>query len=192
MKDLIEGEGEDASQKEEEGENKTHEPGAESKVNEEDNTDPLTGYKPLKFHDPMELSFLAEMPYNITHLTMPDLTSIRGTWRGGITELETIFMQMLSKMNLEFEAKCVEFDRMRDMLAANHAFLLQWYKDMQAKLNAKNDMILIERQKWEEEKSVLKGMVDMESDVIPLNVGGTHHLMTERSVLTLCKGSVLE
>ena len=121
MKDLIEGEGED-SVKEEDAENKTHEPGAD--VNQEDNTDPLTGYKPLTFHDPMELSFLADMPYTMTHLTMPDLTSIRSTWRGGITELETIFMQMLSKMNLEFEAKCVEFDRMRDMLAANHAFLL--------------------------------------------------------------------
>jgi len=35
-------------------------------------------------------------------------------------------------------------------------------------------------------------MVDMESEVIPLNVGGTHHLMTERAVLTLCKGSVLD
>ena len=190
MKDLIEGEGEDASQKEEEIDNNaTHEPGD---VNAEDNTDPLTGYKPLTFHDPMELSFLAEMPYNITILTMPDLTSIRSTWRGGVTELETIFMQMLSKMNLEFEAKCVEFDRMRDMLAANHAFLLQWYKDMQAKLNEKNAMILLERQKWEMEKSVVKEMVDMESEVIPLNVGGTHHLMTERAVLTLCKGSVLE
>lgn len=35
-------------------------------------------------------------------------------------------------------------------------------------------------------------MVNMDGEVIPLNVGGTHHLMTERDVLTLCKGSVLE
>jgi len=53
---------------------------------------------------------------------------------------------MLSKMNLEFEAKCMEFDRMRDMQAANHAFLVQWYSGMQTKLNTKNDMILVERQ----------------------------------------------
>ena len=99
---------------------------------------------------------------------------------------------MLSKMNLEFEAKCMEFDRMRDMQAANHAFLVQWYSGMQTKLNTKNDMILVERQQWEKEKDVVKEMVDMESEVIPLNVGGTHHLMTERAVLTLCKGSVLD
>lgn len=32
----------------------------------------------------------------------------------------------------------------------------------------------------------------MDSEVVALNVGGTHHLMTERDVLTLCKGSILE
>jgi len=35
-------------------------------------------------------------------------------------------------------------------------------------------------------------MVNMDSEVIALNVGGTHHLMTERDVLRLCNGSILE
>ena len=35
-------------------------------------------------------------------------------------------------------------------------------------------------------------MVNMNSEVVALNVGGTHHLMTERDVLTLVKGSILE
>jgi hypothetical protein len=63
---------------------------------------------------------------------------------------------------------------------------------MQNKLNEKNDMILAERALFETEKDSIKGMVNMESEVIALNVGGTHHLMTERDVLRLCKGSILE
>jgi len=35
-------------------------------------------------------------------------------------------------------------------------------------------------------------MVNLDSEVVALNVGGTHHLMTERDVLTLVKGSILE
>jgi hypothetical protein len=35
-------------------------------------------------------------------------------------------------------------------------------------------------------------MVNLDSEVIPLNVGGTHHIMTERDVLRLVPGSTLE
>jgi len=38
----------------------------------------------------------------------------------------------------------------------------------------------------------MKGLVNLDSEVVALNVGGTHHLMTERDVLTLVKDSVLE
>jgi len=63
---------------------------------------------------------------------------------------------------------------------------------MQMKLNQKNEMILIERKQWESQKDEIKDLVKMDSEVIALNVGGTHHLMTERDVLTLCKDSILE
>jgi hypothetical protein len=60
------------------------------------------------------------------------------------------------------------------------------------KLNEKNDQILVERMAWETDKDEIKAMINSGGDVIALNVGGTHHLMTEREVLTLCKGSLLE
>ena len=63
---------------------------------------------------------------------------------------------------------------------------------MQQKLNDKNDMILLERQQWEKEKDEIKGLVNLDSEVVSLNVGGTHHLKTERDVLRLVKGSILE
>jgi len=56
-------------------------------------------------------------------LRLPEMTTIRTTWRSGMSTLEQNFMELLSKLNMEFEAKCLEFDRMRDMLNANHAFL---------------------------------------------------------------------
>lgn len=35
-------------------------------------------------------------------------------------------------------------------------------------------------------------MVNLDSEVVAINVGGTHHMMTERDVLRLCPGSTLE
>jgi len=63
---------------------------------------------------------------------------------------------------------------------------------MLAKLEEKHRSILLERASLETDKDAIKAMVNMDGEVIPLNVGGTHHLMTERDVLTLCKGSLLE
>jgi hypothetical protein len=49
----------------------------------------------------------------------------------------------------------------------------------------------MERDKWEAERKEIMDMVKMDSEVIPLNVGGTHHIMTERDVLRLVSGSKL-
>lgn len=49
-----------------------------------DSVDPLTGYKPLKFKDPMELSFLAPLPFKFATLTIPNFAELRTTWRMGI------------------------------------------------------------------------------------------------------------
>jgi len=63
---------------------------------------------------------------------------------------------------------------------------------MQKRLNDKYDKILEERARWEREKAEIAAMVNMDSEVIAVNVGGTHHLMTERDVLRLVPGSTLE
>ena len=63
---------------------------------------------------------------------------------------------------------------------------------MQRQLNAKADAIQAERDKWEKEKEEIRAMINLDSEVVSLNVGGTHHLKTERDVLRLCKGSTLE
>jgi len=73
----------------------------------------------------------------------------------------------------------------------NHEFLDKYYLDMQAKLNAKQDAILAEREAWEKEKDEMKKLVNLDSEVIPINVGGTHHMMTERDVLRLVPDSSL-
>lgn len=63
---------------------------------------------------------------------------------------------------------------------------------MQARLNAKHDKILAERDQWEKDKELMASLVKLDSEVVALNVGGTHHMMTERDVLRLCPGSILE
>ena len=63
---------------------------------------------------------------------------------------------------------------------------------MQEKMNKKNDLINEERQIWEDEKQFIKDMIKGDSDVVALNVGGTHHMMTERDVLRHVPGSILD
>ena len=49
-----------------------------------------------------------------------------------------------------------------------------------------------QRTVFEQEKTEIADMVNLDSEVVALNVGGTHHMMTERDVLRLCPGSTLE
>jgi len=103
-----------------------------------------------------------------------------------------MFNEHCEKMTLEFERKSEEYEVTRNQIVANHEFLKQFYLDMQRRLNEKHDKILLERDQWEKDKSAISGMVKLDSEVVALNVGGTHHMMTERDVLRLCPGSILE
>lgn len=64
--------------------------------------------------------------------------------------------------------------------------------DMQQKLDEKQAEIQKERDQWEKDKAEIAAMVKLDSEVVALNVGGTHHMMTERDVLRLVPGSTLE
>jgi hypothetical protein len=63
---------------------------------------------------------------------------------------------------------------------------------MQKRLNEKHASIQKERDAWEKDKQMIKDMVNMDSEVVALNVGGTHHMMTERDILRQVPGSTLE
>ena len=76
-------------------------------------------------------------------------------------------------------------------LIRNHEYLKQWYAEMLAKLEEKKAAIVAERKKWEAEKKEISDLVRLDSDVVAINVGGTHHMMTERDVLRLCPDSTL-
>ena len=47
---------------------------------------------------------------------------------------------------------------------------------MQEVLNQKYASIKVERDAWEAEKDKIKALVKLDSEVIKLNVGGTHHI----------------
>jgi len=143
------------------------------------------------FHDPTPLDFNVPFPHTIT-MAQINMTDIRTIWRQGISTLEQVFQEHITRMNMEFEAKLTTFDAMRDGMQCNFEFMEGFYHDMQGKLECKNEEILVERQNWECHKDVIKDMVNLDSEVVSLNVGGTHHLKTERDVLRLCKGSLLE
>lgn len=63
---------------------------------------------------------------------------------------------------------------------------------MTSKLLQKQWQIQAERDQFEKDKKDIADLVKLDSEVIPINVGGTHHMMTERDVLRLVPGSTLE
>jgi len=62
---------------------------------------------------------------------------------------------------------------------------------MRRRLDMKRIEIAAERDTWRAEIEEIKAYTKLDSEVIALNVGGTHHLMTERDVLRLVPGSLL-
>lgn len=82
MKDLIEGEEVEVAQ--------TPGLGASAAAPSENHPaasevgDAISGYKPLKFKDPMELNFIAPMPFSMSSTSVPNFMELRQSWRLGI------------------------------------------------------------------------------------------------------------
>jgi hypothetical protein len=55
-------------------------------------------------------------------------------------------------------------------------FLEQFYLDMQNKMNEKYALIKIERDAWEDEKDIIKNLVNLGGEVVSLNIGGNVHI----------------
>jgi hypothetical protein len=142
--------------------------------------------------DPLDVKFLVDLPENVRVDTLARSTDLKSTWRTGVRKLEECFSDILQRMNIQFDEKAMEFDGVREQIVTNHEFLKRFYLDMQKRLNDKYDKILDERARWEKEKAEIAALVNMDSEVIALNVGGTAHLMTERDVLRHVPGSTLE
>ena len=58
-------------------------------------------------------------------------------------------------------------------------------------MNEKYASIKIERDEWELEKEEIRKLVRYESEIVKLNIGGTHHIQTEKDVLRSVPGSLL-
>ena len=142
--------------------------------------------------DPLKTRFLVDLPEIINVTSWSKVGEIKTTWKKGIREIESVFQDHMSRICDMFEEKGMEYERIRNQLIINHDFLNRYYLDMQRDLNEKYLAIQKERDAWEKEKAEIKGMINLDSEVVSLNVGGTHHLKTERDVLRLCKGSTLE
>ena len=50
-------------------------------------------------------------------------------------------------------------------------------------MNEKYASIKIERDIWEAEKEEIRKLVKIDSEIVSLNVGGTHHIQTEKEVI---------
>lgn len=106
-------------------------------------------------------------------------------------KLEETFAEHIANMHLDFESKALEYEKIQHKLETNLKFLEGFYVDMQHVLNEKYTSIKVERDEWEHEKEEIRSLVRLDSEVIKLNIGGTHHLQTEKDVLRSVPGSTL-
>ena len=142
--------------------------------------------------DPDEFDFNVPLPETIEIDRMSRISEVKSIWRSGIKQLEEIFADHIARINDLFDERALEYDKVRDQLITNHEFLKRYYMHMQRKLEEKHAAIQKERDEWEKDKAEIAAMVKLDSEVVALNVGGTHHMMTERDVLRLVPGSTLE
>ena len=103
-----------------------------------------------------------------------------------------MFNEHIETMTYEFERKTQQFEQTKTQLVENHDFVRSFYVEMQTRLNEKRDQIMAERDQWERDKADIRSRIKLDGEVVALNVGGTHHMMTERDILMSCKGSLLE
>lgn len=106
-------------------------------------------------------------------------------------KVEEAFAEHISSMHLDFEEKAKKFEDIQFKLETNHQFLEKYYVDMQALLNEKYASIKVERDQWEKDKEEISKLIKIESEIVQINVGGTHHLSTEKAVLQSVPGSTL-
>ncbi len=134
---------------------------------------------------------MAPMPEQIDVIRIQSFTEVKSIWRQGIKTLEEVFADYIVKINEEFMRKCEEFEKIRRQLLANHEWLNGYYGKMLGLLDAKRLEIAKERDEWFSQIDEVKKFTKLDSEVIALNVGGTHHLMTEADVLRHVPGSLL-
>ena len=122
---------------------------------------------------------------------VPQINGSRTIWRKGIRKLEDHFSQLVQDMHMDFEDKAIEYEDIQRKCENNIAFLEGFYLDMQKVLNEKYASIKVERDAWEDEKEKIRSLVKLDSEVVKINVGGTHHIQTEKDVLRSVPNSTL-
>lgn len=103
-----------------------------------------------------------------------------------------MFRDQLYDIRQLFQKKVEEFREFNQAIQENHEVISSQYEATQRKLKSKLDRILEEKRQWEDEKRLLKAKNGFDSDILQLNVGGTHRLMVSTKVLQSVTGSQLQ
>ena len=82
-----------------------------------------------------------------------------------------------------FDEKARAYEEIQSKIEANHRFMDQHYILMQKKMNSKYELIKAEKDKWEAEKEEIRNLTKVDMEIVNLNIGGTHHLSTDKKVL---------
>jgi hypothetical protein len=144
--------------------------------------------------DPHEMYFLDPYHYapeKVDFADVPSVSHSRSLWRNGIRKVEEAFSEHIANMHQDFEAKANQFENVQRKVEINMSQMQSTYRDMQRMLNEKYAGIKIERDAWEHEKAQISSLVRIDSEVVSLNVGGTHHIQTEKDVLRSVPESIL-
>ena len=65
------------------------------------------------------------------------------------------------------------------------------YVKLQQKMNEKYGLVKVQKDTFEKEQKEIKDRIKIDGEILSLNIGGTHHISTEQSVLQSVPGSEL-
>ena len=137
----------------------------------------------IKMEKPAEidLEIFSRFSNDIEKLFHNSLDAVDRNFRDTMKEVRSVFFD---KMN--------QFKAFNDQIQANHEMITQQYEITQKKLKTKLEKIKQERENWEHEKRLISHKNQFYSDILSLNVGGTHKIMVSQKVISSVPGSSLQ
>ena len=112
-------------------------------------------------------------------------------FRASIDSIERNFRENVFEIKQLFYDKLEQFRNFNEAIQQNHDMISQQSENTQKKLKIKLDKIQAEKKAWEEEKRLILAKNGFNSEILNLNVGGTHRVMVSQKVLTYVQGSAL-
>ena len=116
---------------------------------------------------------------------------LRQNFEKVLKEVQANFIKSLELVEKDVNAQLIKVEVLKDQISQNHDNLSRWNHLKKKKYLEQREEILAEKIAWEKDQEKIQKASKKGSEIVDLNVGGTHELKTTVDILTSDKGSNL-